>query len=130
MRIDGPVEVAKAAHPFEEFLAGLPLHSLRGPVDHGDADALLHHGVELLQLGVQDMTAMTRAEDDDGGGSLEYALVLRVTVVGNQHGLHGQPTLVEPVRKDHVAGSVFMGHPAVTGLARDENDLRLLRRKT
>ena len=51
--VDGPIERAIAAHPFEELLPWIAHLRLGGPMNHDHARALLHERIKLFELGIQ-----------------------------------------------------------------------------
>ena len=88
--IDGPVEIAEAAHPFEEFFGGHADLGFGGPVDHDEAGSLFHEGVEFLEIGIEEVIAVAGAEHDDGVGALEDGGVGGVSIFGEDDGFDGE----------------------------------------
>ena len=90
MRIDGPVEVAEAAHPLQKLFAWLSFFGFRCPVDHHDAGARLHQLVEFVEVRVKHMSFVPCAENHYGRRVLQNRIVFGITGVRHMHGLDVQ----------------------------------------
>ena len=103
---------------------GLALGDLDGVVQAGQAHALLHQLFEFVHVLHGRMSAAAVGEDDDRGGAVQNAGVLRPAVLDDDR-LDRQLALVEALGQQHAAGVVLVAGVAVAGAAGDEDDLLL-----
>ena len=95
-------------------------------MNHHDAGALLHQSVKFVEMRIEHVSAMSRAEDDDRRGVFQNRFVLGISIMRNNDGFHIQTRFVQRVGQDCVAGPMLMRHRPVAGLAGDENDFCLV----